>query len=105
MTHDEIHTRLTQNTAHQEQLLTDFRNALAVGDMVKQTAIQQQLAKLLSEMQRLNSEQRYAKSSSSPATPRPRARATGKTIREQVLDILDEIGVPVSPATIGEFSL
>jgi hypothetical protein len=55
-------------------------------------------------MQRLTDDLRYAQNESRVAPARPRARASGKTMRELALDILDEIGVPLAPSTISEFS-
>lgn len=88
----------------QQALLTTFSEALQAGDSVMQAVLEPQLRKLSSEMQRLTSELRYVQLEHNVAAPRMRARATGKTGRELVLDALDEIGVPVAPSTISEFS-
>jgi hypothetical protein len=101
----DIQLRLTKNAAQQQEVLGEFSAAVAAGDTAKQALLQKQLAKLTSEMQHLSEEQHYARSADRTDQPRSRARATGKTIREQALDIMDEIGVPVSPATISEFSM
>jgi len=105
MTLVEIQTRLTKNAVQQQQLLSEFTSAVAAGDTAKQALLQKQLAKLTSEMQHLSDEQHYARGADHDIQPRSRARVTGKTIREQALDIMDEIGVAVSPATISEFSM
>jgi len=105
MTLIEIQNRLTKNAVQQQKLLGQFSAAVASGDTATQGLIQKQLAKLTSEMQHLSEEQHYTQSADRTVQPRPRARVTGKTIREQALDIMDEIGVPVSPATISEFSI
>jgi hypothetical protein len=100
----DIKRRLNTIVSEQQQLLTAFGEALTSGDAAKQGAAQKQLLRLSAEMQRLTDDLRYAKSESNAAATRPRARATGKTMREGVLDILDEIGVPLAPSTISEFS-
>jgi hypothetical protein len=105
MTLSDVQRRLTKNAEQQQKLLGEFSAAVAKQDTSKQAAIQQQLLKLATEMQHLSDEQHYARTIDRPETIRPRSRATGKTIREQSLDILDEIGVPLSPATISEFGL
>ena len=100
MTASDIQKRLTKNASQQQALLTEFSRAVGEGDTAKQAALQKQLARLVSEMQRLNDEQQYEQRAARIAPGRPRARVVGKTIREATLDILDEIGVAVSPATI-----
>ncbi|MBL8806185.1 MAG: hypothetical protein JNN22_04995 [Rhodospirillales bacterium] len=100
----DIQRRLTQVVEQQQQLLNGFNEALAKADTAEQAVIQKQLHRLSSEMQRLTDDLRYAQNETHAVSARPRARATGKTLRELVLDILDEIGVPLAPSTISEFS-
>lgn len=100
----DLKQRLGLVVERQQALLTAFNEALQAGDSVKQAAIEPQLRKLSSEMRRLTDERRYVQLVQNVAVPRMRSRATGKTGRELVLDALDEIGVPVSPSTISEFS-
>jgi hypothetical protein len=97
--------RLQQVVNRQQSLLGDFNAALIAGDRGKQAAIEPQLRKQQAEMQRLSDELRYVQLEQNVAAPRVRARMTGKTVREIALDAIDEIGVPVSPSTISDFSL
>ena len=97
--------RLQQVVNRQQSLLADFNSALIAGDRTKQVAIEPQLRKQQAEMQRLTDELRYVQLEQNVAAPRTRARMTGKTVREMALDAIDEIGVPVSPSTISDFSL
>ena len=99
---NKLKRRLAAVIEQQQDLLTAFGAALAAGDVVEQGRTQAQLRKLQAEMQRLNDDLQYTVTENE--FMRPRARATGKTIREQVLDIIDELGVPLAPATISEFS-
>jgi hypothetical protein len=85
----DLRRRLSKVVEQQQKLLTDFHGALAKTDTAEQAAIQKQL--------------RYAQSESRAAVTRPRARAAGKTMRELVLDMLDEVGVPLAPSTVSEF--
>ena len=100
----ELKRRLQQVVDRQQGLLGDFNAALVAGELAKQAAIEPQLRKLQAEMQRLSDELRYVQLEQNVAVPRTRSR-TGKTMREIALDVIDEIGVPVSPSTISEFSL
>jgi hypothetical protein len=100
----ELKQRLQAVVDRQQRLLGDFNAALLAGDRAKQAEIEPQLRKLQAEMQRLSDELRYVQLEQSVSTPRPRARITGKTVREIALDAIDEIGVPVSPSTISDFS-
>ena len=97
--------RLQQVVDRQQGLLGDFNAALISGERKKQAAIEPQLRRLQAEMQRLSDELRYVQLEQNVAAPRARARLTGKTMREIALDVIDEIGVPVSPSTISDFGL
>lgn len=101
----DLKQRLQQVVNRQQGLLGDFNAALIAGDRIKQAAIEPELRKLQAEMQRLSDELRYVQLEQNVSLPRKRTRITGKTIREIALDAIDEIGVPVSPSTISDFSL
>lgn len=100
----ELKRRLQQVVDRQQGLLGDFNAALVAGELAEQAAIEPRLRKLQAEMQRLSTELRYVQLEQNVAAPRTRSR-TGKTMREIALDVIDEIGVPVSPSTISEFSM
>lgn len=100
-----IQSRLEAVVSRQQVLLAAFSSAIGTGNFAEQGQIQKDLNRLSSEMQRLTDELRYAESEERPVGLRPRPRAPGKTMREVVLDIVDEVGVPLAPATISEFSL
>ncbi len=101
---DTIKRRLEAIVSRQQELLADFNTAIGTGDFAKQGEIQKDLSRLFAEMQRLSEEQRYIELEERSSGPRPKSRAPGKTMRELVLDIVDEIGVPLAPSTISEFS-
>lgn len=105
MNEADLKQRLQQVVDRQQVLLGDFNAALMAGDRAKQAAVEPQLRKLQAEMQRLSDELRYVQLEQSVGSPRVQARMTGKAAREIALDAIDEIGVPVSPSTISEFSL
>jgi hypothetical protein len=100
----EIQRRLTKIVGQQQDLLTQFNQALVGGDTAQQAALQKQIHRLSAEMQRLTDDLRYAQNESRTTLSRPRARVAGKAMREIVLDILDEVGVPLAPSTISEFA-
>lgn len=100
----DLKQRLQQVVDRQQTVLATFNEALLAGDHKKQAATELQLRKLHGEMRRMSDELRYVQLEQNVATPRTRTRMTGKTVRELVLDAVDEIGVPVSPSTISEFS-
>src|SRR2546422_172885 len=99
-----IQRRLETIVSRQQTLLAAFTSAIGSGDIARQGDIQKELSRLYAEMQRLTEEQRYAELEERTSAPRPRSRAPGKTMRELVLDIVDEVGVPLAPSTISEFS-
>jgi hypothetical protein len=99
----DITKRLTKVIRQQQALLRDLSAALVAGDPAAQDKIQRELRRLAAEQQRLADEMRYATLDDRIIPATPRARATGKTLREQVLDVLDEIAVPLAPNTISEF--
>ncbi|MER9002545.1 hypothetical protein NKI15_02785 [Mesorhizobium sp. M0862] len=99
-----IRQRLTKVVEQQQTLLAAFSAALLAGDLAEQGRVEPQLRRLSAEMQRLNEDLRYALADATMTPARPRPRASGKTMREQVLDITDEIGVPLAPSTVSEFS-
>lgn len=99
-----IRQRLEAVVASQHELLGKFTAAIAAGDLALQGDIQKQLLKLSAEMQRLSEDLRFSEIEDTASVPRARSRAPGKTMRELALDVTDEVGVPLSPATISEFS-
>lgn len=100
----DLKQRLQQVVDRQQSLLGNFNAALIAGENAKQAAIEPQLRKLQAEMQRLADELRYVQLEQTVSQPRTRTRMTGKTVREIILDAIDEIGVPVSPSTISDFN-
>ncbi|MEZ5996404.1 MAG: hypothetical protein R3C25_11720 [Hyphomonadaceae bacterium] len=104
-TESTLKQRLQDAVTRQQALLGDLNGALISGDRAKQAATETQLRKLQAEAQRLSDELRYVQLEQSVSAPRAQARLTGKAAREIALDAIDEIGVPVSPSTISEFSL
>jgi hypothetical protein len=104
-TESDLKQRLQQVVDRQQRLLGDFNTALMTSDRAKQAEVEPQLRKLQAEMQRLSDELRYVRLEQNAGAPRARTRMTGKTVREVALDAIDEIGVPVSPSTISDFSL
>jgi hypothetical protein len=103
-TSSQIQRRLSKIVDQQQKLLTAFSEAMIAGNIARQSELQKQLQRLNVEMQRLTEDLRYVESESRTTPIRPKVRASGKTMREVVLDILDEIGVPLAPSTISEFS-
>ncbi len=103
---EHLKQRLKLVVDRQQELLGKFTDAMITGNHVLQADLQRDLSRFAAEMRRLTAEARYGQVQSSAANPAPRssAREVGKTIRELVLDSIDEIGVPSSPATISEFS-
>lgn len=102
-TSEQLKQRLSDVIGRQQALLSEFNSALNAGDNNRQSDIESELRKLSTEQQRLTTELRYSQLGR-VAAPRVRLRETGKTGRELILDALDEIGAPVSPSTISEFS-
>src|SRR6185295_20263617 len=98
-----IQRRLETIVERQQVLLTSFTDAIGSSDVARQGEIQKELVRLQAEMRRLTDELRFAERDERGSGPKPRSRAPGKTLREFVLDIVDEVGVPLSPATISEF--
>jgi hypothetical protein len=99
-----LQRRLDTVISRQQALLAAASSAIGAGDIARQGEIQKELNRLSAETQRLMEELRYAEIDERGAETRPRSRAPGKTMRELVLDILDEVAVPLAPATISEFS-
>jgi hypothetical protein len=63
-----------------------------------------QLQRFMSEYERLNDEIKLAQLDNREIAGMRRPRHSGRTLREQTLDILDEIGVPLAPSAIVEFA-
>lgn len=103
---DYLKQRLQTVIESQQKLLGELNAALIAGDHARQADIEGKFNKFNAEMRRLTADIRYSQieRSASVSPPRARAREVGKTVRELVLDAVDEIGVPSSPTTISEFS-
>ncbi|TYC78777.1 hypothetical protein [Novosphingobium sp. BW1] len=106
MTHskDQIARRLAKVVADQRMLLESFDLALADGSLGDHRDLDAKLERLGAERRRLTAELRFLDAHGDAAAS-PRSRAGGRVVREQVLDTLDEIGVPASPALISELAL
>jgi hypothetical protein len=104
-TTDDAKRRLSKVIEQQQELLGELSRLLTTGDAAAQDNVQKRLQRLTAEHQRLAAELRFAELEGRDIPATPRARASGKTLREQTLDVLDEVGVPLSPTAIGEFSL
>jgi hypothetical protein len=63
-----------------------------------------QLQRLMAQFERLNEEVKLARLEGREIAGRRRLRHSGRTLREQTLDILDEIAVPMAPSAIVEFA-
>src|SRR5688572_104666 len=100
----DLKQRLQAVVDRQRDLLGDYNTALIAGDRARQAEVEPLLRKLQADMQRLSDELRFVQIERSASPSRQRARMTGKTAREIALDAIDEIGVPVSPSTISDFS-
>jgi hypothetical protein len=100
----DIKRRLSRVVEEQQALLATFNATLLNGDQADHSALQTKLQRLAAEMQRLSADLRFAQTEGASIT-KVRGRSAGKTVREQVLDILDEVGVPLAPSTVSEFAL
>jgi hypothetical protein len=94
--------RLAKVVAEQRKLLESFDAALANGTLGDHRDIDTRLERLGAERRRLTAELRFLEANGEVA---PRARGGGRVVREQVLDLLDEIGAPAPPALISELAL
>ena len=102
--HDRIRVRLAASAKKQRALLNTMQGLLENPDAtaVAIDQAQQQLQRATADHTRLLTEWRLAKARSAEPSL-PQARLVGqRPMREQVLDILDELGVPASPRVIGE---
>lgn len=100
---DQIATRLAKVVAEQRMLLESFHLALADGSLGDHRDLDAKLERLGAERRRLTAELRFVETHGD-AGHSPRARGGGRVVREQVLDTLDEIGVPAPPALISELA-
>jgi hypothetical protein len=67
-------------------------------------AAQRRLTRVAAEQSRLLTELRIAQMEAQDAPARPASRAGSRPFREEVLDTIDEIGVPSGPRAICEFA-
>ncbi len=70
----------------------------------EQEQVQARLSRQMAEYQRLSEELKIAELERRDIPSTPRARSIGRTLREQTLDILDEVAVPMAPSAIAEFA-
>jgi hypothetical protein len=103
--HAEITKRLTKAIQEHQTALGAFSAALLSGDTAAQDDAQRRMRKWNAQVHRLSEDLRFVQLDTRVVSTAPRARVTGKTLREQILDVLDEFGVPATPTTVGEFSL
>lgn len=101
---DQIARRLAKIVAEQRALLDSFDSALASGSLGDHRDLDGKLERLGAERRRLTAELRFV-DAHGEATRHARTRSGGRVVREQVLDTLDEIGVPAPPALISELAL
>lgn len=94
--------RLAALIADQKGVLDRLGEAVLAGDIVAQDKFNAHLRKLTAQIQRAGQEVRYAEAAAE--TGSTRSRANQKSLREQALDIIDEIGAPAAPALIGELA-
>jgi hypothetical protein len=103
---NDIKRKLAETARRQRDLLDNFSRVLTSGETQpgEQEHIQARLQRLMAEHQRLNDELKIAELESREIPGTPRRRAFGRTVREQTLDTLDEVGVPMAPSAIAEFA-
>jgi hypothetical protein len=101
-----LRERLTQSVEKQrglleelERLIRDPSNSSATID------VQRRLSRLAAEQARLVAELEVAQLAPSDRVKTAAGLAGQRPMREQVLDILDELGVPVAPRVISEVAL
>jgi hypothetical protein len=98
--------KLAVTVRRQRDLLDSFNRILTSGEARpgEHEHVQARLQRLMAEHQRLNDELKIAELEGREIPGTPRRRALGRTLREQTLDILDELGVPMAPSAIAEFA-
>jgi hypothetical protein len=98
--------QLAANVERQQRALTQLGQVLSGGDPRpgERERLNTQLQRLVSEYGRLNDELKLARLETREIAGKRRLRHSGRTLREQTLDILDEVGVPMSPSAIVEFA-
>lgn len=99
---DDHRSRLTALITEQKRVLDRLGEAVLAGDIPAQDECNARLKKLTAEIQRVGHEIRYAEPAADPGIFR--GRANPKTLREQALDVIDEIGAPAAPALIEELA-
>jgi hypothetical protein len=104
---DRIRQRLSDVVAKQQAALGEV-GRLASDSKASRAAIeiaQERVDKLTAEQRRLMDELKLAQLEGPERYGVYRPKAGQRPIREQVLDILDELGVPSSPRTVSEFAM
>jgi hypothetical protein len=103
---DTIRRRLATVIRQQRDLLDELSRVVTNGGarVGEQERLQARLQKLMAEHQRLTDDLKLTELESRDIPGTRRVRASGRTLREQTLDILDEIGVPLAPSAIAEFA-
>lgn len=104
----QLRKRLTLLAARQEELLRRLRNAVAhsadslAADIDR---IHRDLSRLSAQQLRTVSELKLLELSGTNHLGGAGTRAGDRPLREQVLDVLEEIGVPTSPRLLSEFAV
>jgi hypothetical protein len=98
----DLRNRLSAIIDEQKSVLDRLSAAVLAGDTAGQDDCNKRLKKLTADIQRVGQEIRYAEAAGDATVVRNRPNP--KTLREQALDIIDEIGVPAAPALIEELA-
>jgi hypothetical protein len=99
---DDLKARLSVLIKEQKSVLDRLGEVVSAGDSAAQDACNARLRKLTADVQRASHEIRYAEATGERTITRNRLNP--KTLREQALDVIDEIGVPAAPALIEEMA-
>ena len=99
---DDLRSRHSSLIVEQKSILDRLNEAVLAGDMDAENNYNTHLKKLTAQIERVRQEIRYA--AAAPDVAIVRNRLNSKTLREQALDVIDEIGVPAAPALIEEMA-
>jgi hypothetical protein len=101
-----LRERLTRSVDKQRGLLEELERLIHDPHNGSQTVdVQRRLSRLAAEQARLVAELEVAQLAPSARVKTASGLAGQRPMREQVLDILDELGVPVAPRVISEVAL
>jgi hypothetical protein len=103
---DHLIRQLAAIVERQQKTLAQLSHVLSGQDPRpgERERLETQLQRLVAEYARLNEEMKLARLEGREIAGKRRLRHSGRTLREQALDILDEIAVPLSPSAIVEFA-